>query len=270
MFTTFINDCKDDNARSRQESRVGSLFPTSLSFIGVDSDIEASMQLIDILDATEGREGLILVNVAPRGGHTVQWENGTPFGYFYYGKTLIISSVDGYSLSAVKKLGLFDSVQLLDAHTSADAMQAVGFVTADAAAHIPNTQFRSFDFIPRAGVFMMLGNTLPSETYSLEQVPDLPAAVWHIDSFGNCKTTLLPEEIQTVGTTTTRFGVLPYIERLRDVSDGSVALVRGSSGLQTHRFIEIMAQRGNFALHHEVKIGDDVFAEKSYFKQATV
>lgn len=270
MFTTFINDCQDDNARSRQESRVGSLIPTALSFVGVHSDLEASMQLIDILDATEGREGLILVNVAPRGGHTVRWENGTPFGYFYYGKTLIITSVDGFALSAVKKLGLVDSIQLLDTHTAATAMQAAGFITEEAAAHIPVTQFRSFDFIPRAGVFMMLGNTLPSEPYSLEQVPDLPAAVWHIDSFGNCKTTLLPEEIQTDGMTITRFGELPFIGRLRNVPDGSIALVRGSSGLQTNRFIEIMAQRGNFALHHEVNIGDDVFTEQSYFKQATV
>lgn len=270
MFTTFINDCRDDNARSRQESRVGSLLPTALSFVGVNSDIEASMQLIDILDASEGREGLILVNVAPRGGHTVRWENGTPFGYFYYGKTLIITSVDGFTLSAVKKLRLVDSIQLLDTHSAAATMLAAGFITDEAAEHIPVTQFRSFDFIPRAGVFMMLGNTLPSETYSLDQVPDLPAAIWHIDSFGNCKTTLLPTEIVMDGQTSTRFGALPFIEKLRDVPDGSIALVRGSSGLQTQRFIEIMAQRGNFALHHEAKIGDDVFSEQSYFKQATV
>ena len=51
MFTTFINDCKDDNARARQTSRVGSLLKTNLSFIGVDSDLEAGMQLIDIIDA---------------------------------------------------------------------------------------------------------------------------------------------------------------------------------------------------------------------------
>ncbi len=269
MFTTFITDCKDDNARARQESRVASLLNTSTSFIGVDSDLEAGMQLIDILDATGGRPGIILVNVAPRGGHAVKWENGTPFGYFWYKETLVVASVDGYTLSAVKTLGIATEVALLDTHTAAAAMQAVDFISPDAAARIPVTQFRSFDFTPRVAVFVFQGNSVPTTPYRFDHVPELPLAIWHIDSFGNCKTTLRPEQIVTQEPTQTRFGALPFLTQLRQLPDGTAAIVRGSSGVADTRFLELMIQRGNFATTYGAKIGDDVFAKMSHFIKAT-
>lgn len=58
------------------------LLDTGLSFIGVESDLEAGMQLVDVLDATEGRSGLVLVNVAPRGGHTTKWEKWYTIWFF--------------------------------------------------------------------------------------------------------------------------------------------------------------------------------------------
>ena len=268
MFTTIINDCKDDNARGRQESRIASLHSTGLSFIGVESDLEAAMQLLDVLDATEGREGLILVNVAPRGGHTRQWENGTPFGYFWHQKTLIVASVDGYVLSAIKSLGLATEINLLDTHTGATAMLEAGFISSDAATRIPTTQFRSFDFIPRAGVFLLQGGKLPSTLYELTHVPDLPKAVWHIDNFGNCKTTLQKQDV-TSDTATTRFGNLPYYGQLKDLPDQTAGLVAGSSGLGNTRFLELMIQRGNFARTHNISIGDGVLTADSYFTTAT-
>ncbi len=269
MFTTIINDCKDDNARGRQESRIASIMKTGLSFIGVESDLEASMQLVDVLDATEGREGLVLVNVAPRGGHTTKWENGTPFGFFYYGQTLILVSVDGYTLSAVKQLGLLPRLDLLDTHTGAKAMLEAGFISEEAAKQIPTTQFRSFDFLPRAGAFMLKGNNLPSTPHDLSLIPELPNAIWHIDNFGNCKTTLTTDDINPAGVTRTRFGELPYFEQLRNVPDGAHALVHGSSGIKGTRFIELMAQRSSFARIHQAKIGDGVFSQESYFRKAT-
>lgn len=269
MFTTIINDSKDDNARARQESRVGSFLDTTISFIGVDSDLEAGMQLIDVLDATEGREGLILVNVAPRGGHTVKWENGTPFAYFWYEKTLIISSLDGYAFSGVKKLKIIDEVNILDIHEAVKIMHDTGFITEEVARRIPHSQFRSFDFIPRAGVFMIQGNNLPGEIYDLNQIPDLPPAIWNIDSFGNSKTTVLPTDIKTDSQNLTRYGQLPYFEKLRDVPDGITSLVKGSSGLNDTRFVEVLTQRKNFAKNHHAQIGDDIFSEESYFKKAT-
>jgi hypothetical protein len=269
MFTTIINDCRDDNARARQTSRVGSLQNSSLSFIGVDSDLEAGMQLIDALDATAGLEGLILVNVAPRGGHTTKWENGTPFAYFWYKKTLIISSVDGYALSAIKKLNLTSEINLLDIHEATKVMLEANFITKEEAERIPHSQFRSFDFIPRAGVFMIQGNHLPSTPYNQDDIPDLPKAIWNIDNFGNCKTTLTPEDIENKEKTTTRYGDLPYYEKLRDVPDGDTVLTRGSSGIDNTRFIEAVMQRKNFAKNNNAKIGDDIFEGKSYFRKAT-
>jgi hypothetical protein len=239
MFTTIINDCRDDNARARQESRLASLLGTPLSFVGVQSDLEAGVQLIDILDATEGRPGLILVNVAPRGGHTTKWENGTPFAYFRHHDTLIVSSVDGYALSGVKKFVLAKSVQLLDTHSAATAMAAAGFVDAGAAARIPTTQFRSFDFTPR------------------------------VDNFGNCKTTLTTADLAGASELATRFGSLPHVAKLRDLPDGHHALVSGSSGLGDTRFLELMMQRQSFAKHHAVRLGDDLFSPTSHFRQAT-
>ena len=269
MFTTIINDCKDDNARGRQESRLASMLETGLSFIGVESDLEAGMQLIDVLDATEGRKGLVLVNVAPRGGHTIKWENGTPFGYFYYGETLVLASVDGYTLSAVKQLGLMTEVFLLDTHTSAESMLKAGFISELAAKQIPTTQFRSFDFTPRAGAFLIKGNTLPTTPHDLSLIPDLPKAIWHIDNFGNCKTTLTTEDISLDKMTNTRFDELPYFEQLRNVPDGAQGLVHGSSGIKKTRFIELMAQRTSFARIHQAKIGDGIFTNESYFRKAT-
>ena len=267
MFTTIINDCKDDNARGRQECRVASLALGHVSFVGVESDLEAGMQLIDMLDATEGRKGLILVNVAPRGGHTRQWENGTPFGYFWYHETLVVASVDGFVLSAVKDLGLLSEVALLDTHTGSAAMAEAGFITPEAAARIPGTQFRSFDFIPRAGLFLLAGTTLPSTALPLESVPALPPAIWHIDNFGNCKTTLRPEAFAP--NTVTRYATLPFIKQLKDVPDATGALTVGSSGIHDTRFVEAVIQRGNFARTHEAHIGDDLFTTTSHFRKAT-
>ncbi|MCB9812335.1 hypothetical protein H6778_01600 [Candidatus Nomurabacteria bacterium] len=269
MFATIINDCRDDNARARQTSRLASLLSVNVSFIGVESDLEAGMQLIDILDATEGRPGVILVNVAPRGGHTTKWENGTPFAYFHYRETLVISTVDGFALAGVKKLGLISEVNLLDTHTASEAMQQAGFIVDDAAARIPNSQFRSFDFSPRVAAFLLDGHEVPHTTYSLNETPDLPPAVWHIDNFGNCKTTLTVSDLSGRTELTTRFGTLPLITHLRDVPDSTPAVTEGSSGLGDTRWLELVCQRCPFAKSHTVAIDDDIFTERSYLLTAT-
>lgn len=269
MFTTIINDCRDPNAAARQTSRVGSLLKTSLSFVGVDSDLGAGLQLIDMLDATAGQEGMILVNVAPRGNHATKWENGTPFAYFWYKKTLVISSVAGFAFSAVKKFGLTDNINLLDIHEASKIMADAGFITSKEAERIPFSQFRSFDFTPRAGCFMMLGNHLPGTEYAQENIPDLPPAIWNIDNFGNCKTTLTPEDINIHEKIQTRYGKLDYFEKLRDLPDGETAIVKGSSGIDNNRFLEILMQRQNFATKNNTNIGDDIFTEESYFRKAT-
>ena len=269
MFATIINDCTDDNARGRQESRLQSLTETPTNFIGVASDIEASGHLVDVLDATAGRPGIVLVNVAPRGDHAKKWENGTPFGYFWFDQTLVVASVDGLVLAGIKKFGFCEEIHLLDTHTGAAAMRDANFITPDEAERIPQTQFRSFDFTPRIGAFIFSSGTVPSEPYPLEQVPELPLAIWHIDNFGNCKSTLTATDLQGQSEVETRYGVLPYVPQLRDVPDGHHAITAGSSGFRDTRFLEFIVQRQSFARAHTVKIGDDVFTDQSYFVTAT-
>lgn len=270
MFTTIINDCKDDNARSRQESRLNSLLDTATSFIGVNSDLEAGMHLLDILDATEGRPGIILLNVAPRGGHANRWENGTPFAFFWYHETLVVGSVDGYTFSGAKKVGILPDLELLDTHSGAEAMLTAGFIDAVAAEHIPETQFRSFDFTPRIAAFLWHKHTAPSTTYSAAEITDFPPAIWHIDSFGNAKTTILPTELADLEVPVdTRFGALSYTQQLRNLPDHQPGLVRGSSGLHEHRFLELMVQRGNFSHVNHALIGDNVYTDQNHARSAT-
>ena len=97
MFVTLITDCKDDNALGRSTTRLSTLFDCNITTIGVngwDADLEAAGNLIDMLDASEGKKGVILVNVAPRHKSGKKWPNGTPFGYFHYKDTLVVISVD--------------------------------------------------------------------------------------------------------------------------------------------------------------------------------
>src|SRR5512141_546524 len=114
MFVTLINDCRDANAFGRQATKAGALLGRLVVTVGVRNDLEAAGNLVDALDAAEGREGVILVNVAPRNGDAKKWPNGTPFGWFKCGGTLVVASIDGLTLSLAKKLGLFEAVHVFD------------------------------------------------------------------------------------------------------------------------------------------------------------
>jgi hypothetical protein len=124
MFVTIINDCNDANVFGRQLTRAAVLFNTPVIPVGVHNELEAAGNLIDILDAAGGEKGVILVNVAPRHGSAKKWPNGTPFAYFYVGKTLVVASIDGVTLSLIKKLNIVDSVNLMDIPTVLDHLLA--------------------------------------------------------------------------------------------------------------------------------------------------
>lgn len=230
----------------RQSTRAASLFKCSVSTLGIDSykDLEGAGNIIDMLDASDGDEGVIMVNIAPRHGRGKKWPNGTPFGYFWYNKTLVVSTVDGSTLSLAKKFGLIDTFYLTDLPTVMDKMTEMGYFPAESLERIKKTQFRSFDYMPRLAKWVKDGVSVPFEEYPVEQIVDAPKAVWWVDNFGNCKTTILPEEIgfepgkqleSTVGT-------LQCYERLKDVPNDETALIIGSSGFQEKRFLEVVIQ----------------------------
>jgi hypothetical protein len=239
MNITIINDCRDENAKGRQIARTSALFNAPVNFIGVANDIEAAGNIIDILDTSKGSESVILANVAPRNGKAKRWKNGTPFCYFWLDKTLVVASIDGYTLSLVKKLKLAEFVNVLDIPTATAILLEKGEITAAEREQIINTQFRSLEFVPKIAQYLAKNIDIESEKVSIAEIPDIPKAVWWVDNFGNCKTTLLKEE---KGETS-----FPYFERLKDVPDGETALITGSSGFGEVRFLELVIQGGNVA-----------------------
>lgn len=264
MQISIINDCFDENARLRQISRAGSLFPNAgVNCFAVKSELEAAGFLVDALDAFENREGIILANVAPRNGEAKKWKNGTPFGFFRSGKTVVVSSIDGQILSLCKKLDLISEFFALDIE---EVMKFISDAELDAEnkRRIINTQFRSFNFLPRVADWVWRNYDLPREKLDLSEIEDAPEGVWFIDNFGNVKTTTLGEDIDfrngeeiqvTVKGDTQSFS---FYERLKDLPDKEIGIVEGSSGFGDKRFLEIIRQGGNAAEDLGLKVGDSV------------
>lgn len=243
MFITIINDCNGGNAVGRQTTRVSSLFGVTPNFVSVNSDVEAAGNLIDILDASEGKKGIVLVNVAPR-GTLHKWPNGTPFGFFKYKETTVFSSIDGYTLSLVKKFGIIESLNIFDIPQVVDQLATDQIITPEMANFITHTQFRSFEFLPRVAFWHDQGHFLPSEVYDISQVVDLEPTIWWVDNFGNCKTTFLQEELESFrDKLIPQIKGLPFYEQLTKVPNDSLAITKGSSGLGDKRFLEIAVQK---------------------------
>lgn len=245
MNITIINDCRDPNAAGRQVARTASLFDTStISFIGVSNDLEAAGNLIDVLDSLENRPGIILVNVAPRNGKAKKWTNGTPFGYFWYENVLVVTSIDGFTLSLVKKLDLVDMIHVLDIPKSLDCLTKKGMLSAELIKSITDSQFRSYDFLPRIAALILQDKDVESTELRISEIPDAHQAIWWVDNFGNCKTTILSNEFICTPSQRieTNLGYLHYFQRLKDVPNKRAALIVGSSGIKNSRFLEIIIQ----------------------------
>lgn len=258
MNITIINDCRDANAVGRQITRTTTLTGESVSFIGVQNDLEAAGCLIDTLDAVGDSRGVILVNVAPRQGKAKKWKNGTPFGYFWYKEILVVASVDGFTLSLVKKLGLTSHVNVMDIPTIVYEWIEQGILEKELGLHIIDTQFRSYDFVPRVATYLLKHKDITSVQEPIANFPDAPQAIWWVDNFGNCKTTLLKEELGGAKEITTRFGTLPYFDRLKDVPDDTQAIITGSSGIGNKRFLEIVVQGKHASQILGINSGDEI------------
>jgi hypothetical protein len=261
MQISIINDCFDENAKVRQISRAGALFPQAgVNCFAAGSELEAAGLLVDALDAFERRPGIILANVAPRSGEAKKFSNGTPFGYFRYGETLVVASVDGLMLSLVRKLDLISKLYVLDI---AAVMASIPDSELDARTkeRTIKTQFRSFNFLPRAADWIWRGYDLPKMELSLEEIDSAPSAVWYIDNFGNVKTTLVGADCRlnagqelevSIDGVATR---LKYYDRLKDLPDRELGIVEGSSGIEDRRFLELIFQGGSAARHLDLGIG---------------
>lgn len=261
MQITIINDCCDENAKLRQVSRAGSLIKnSSVNCFGANSEAEAAGFLADAIDAIEGKEGVILANVAPRGGKGKRWKNGTPFGFFWYKKTLVVSSVDGLVLSIAKKLNIIKEFHIVDIESVLNSVKDRE-LDKGTKNRIIKSQFRSFDFLPRLAAWVLEKKKIPAEKYSLEEIADMGNCVWFIDNFGNIKTTLLKNELNIIDNIaklkikrkTHKFN---FYERLKDLPNNGIGLTVGSSGLGNERFLEIILRGGNAAKKLGIKEGD--------------
>jgi len=262
-----INDCRDQNARLRQEARLGAYFPgVNIIFAGVRTDIEAGFLLVDLLDALDGNPGVILVNVAPRNGAAKKHINGTPFGKIQIGNTIIFASVDGATLSALSKVadGVLNIYNIPDVvpHLTDDVQLQQ---------HIVRTQFRSLEFLPRVAKAVVRDRKLvPAQAVNLKAHcgENHVGAVAFVDCFGNLKTTCLPEEIGFEPDKSVEILIgghkhlITCFERLKDIPDWTLGLTVGSSGLGQHRFLEIMLQGGNARKQLGVKVGATIHLAK--------
>lgn len=248
-----INDCsRDANGRGRQELRVQSLFGSTPVSFPVNNDAEAAFNLIDALDATLV-PGVFLVNIAPRNGEAKNFENGSPFCFFWHENSLVVATDRGHALDLVSKLDIAQSVIELDIHRAASIL-ADG--DKDLEDRIITTQFRSFEFVPRIAFYLFSRRCLDTAFWGEPRVIQrtFASAICVVDNFGNCKTCCLPEEIDFEDGA--EIEVLPgaratcYVGGLKSVPDnGTLALIIGSSGYKDKRFVEIVLNGGSAAEH---------------------
>ena len=268
MFVSIITDCCDDNALNRQAVRYMSYLNAPISKIGLtffssegNGELEGAGNLIDTLDATEGKKGLVVVNTAHRDGKGKKWPNGTPFGYFHYKETLVIATIDGYCLSLVKKLNLTKKINLLDVPTVIDSMIKQENYSKEYRKLVVDSQFRSYEFVPRVAKWLMNGIVLPHEKYSIDNVPDAPQAIWWVDNFGNTVTTVMPEDInfKPGKKIKTKYGELPCYDRLKDVPNNEPALIIGSWGIDNRRWVSLVIQGKSAAKEFGITSGSPLF-----------
>ncbi|MEK7575078.1 MAG: hypothetical protein AAB511_02490 [Patescibacteria group bacterium] len=232
-----VNDCLTD---SNGNGRIGSMVTRHFcrpagALIAVDHTHEAAINLVDQLAVLDKSPGVIVVNIAPRDKTDgKRFRNGTHFGYFWAGNTLVVSTISGFSLSLIRKFQLAETIHVLDLEKSADMLVEKGRVSRNEGEIMKTTQFRSCFFQIPAAAFLAWSGGLPSKARSIEDlVPEAPRAIYHIDCFGNMKTSLTKVEIGNpkVGEKVeTRFGNLPFYPQLCQVPEGTTALILGSSG----------------------------------------
>lgn len=263
MFVTIINDCRDPNEQGRQTTRASVLFPNShISFIGINNfdEIEAAGNLVETIDAGTGKEGIIMVNAAPRHGSGKKWENGTPFGYFFHNKKIIVSTVAGYTLSLAKKFGLIESLYVTDIPKVIDHFIKKKEFDSTARDRTVLTQFRSYEYMPFLAKWLYEREDVPNEEISIDDIPVSPKSIWWVDNFGNSKTTLLPDEVgfKAGNKLNLKIGNLTCYNRLKDVPNGKAGLIIGSSGYQNKRFLEIVVQGESAAKKFQLKSGIEI------------
>jgi len=148
----------------------------------------------------------------------------------------------------------------MDIPKALDEMITNGFISDSLRENITNTQFRSYEFVPRVAKYIYDNKDVTSEKIDIGGVDDMPKVVWWIDNFGNCKTSILKDElnIDSDGFVETKIGKLRFFEKLKDVPNKEAGLVVGSSGFMDKRFIEVVAQGKRADQHFDLSVGSEI------------
>lgn len=270
MFAGVITDCEDDSMVAMTDRLASWLDCTALAPIGVHGehqDLQASHHLVRRLDATCKRPGTYLVNAAPRDAAAqASHENGAPFGFFYHGETLVVSTLHGRTLSLVKKLGIATRIKVV---TIAEVLRVAvehGELSAETALRVENTQFRGLEFGPR--LIDWLTRDKDDDTgwevpYKEEDINPTPVGdvVCLIDNFGNIKTNVVADDLDLEAgqMVETVVGPIQYQHYMHDVTVGETALVTGSHGIDEKRLIELVIRKGRAGDKYDLKVGDPIF-----------
>lgn len=263
MFVTIINDCNDPNESARQLTRANVLFncPANSLRLGVYSDIQSAGNLIDVLDASEGQKGVVIVNVAPRFGTAKRWSNGVPFGYFKYKETIVVMTLNPEIQKVLGKLKITHEINVTEISEVIDTLIEKDLVQEVKRQYVIDTQFRSLEYAPKLAKLILDEVEIPHHKIKLGGGQSIDnGKVWFIDSFGNCKTTLLEEDllIDRSGYVQTIWGKIKFYKRLKDVQNDDLGIYIGSSGIGLNRFVEITIQGGNASAGIGINVGDEI------------
>lgn len=267
-----ITDCKDSNAKGRLLTMVHKLFPLCpVIFIGADNEHEAAGNILDQLEILHSKRGIFLVNVAPRnhGNTDKHFNNGTPFCWTKFNNSFICSTVDGLTLSLIKKIN--DGKLTVNLMNIPNVVKKLLPFSPKKQKEIIETQFRSLFFLPWVaqkiaflGIFnqKIIKLFIPSEKY--DKIADFPPSCWYVDVFGNIKTSLSPSEISfghereiTISWTKGETKSITCYARLKDVPVGEFGIIVGSSGFKQN-FIEIVINGGKADEQLGIKTGDKI------------
>ena len=149
-------------------------------------------------------------------------------------------------------------INILDTEESLNILADKKYIKQEQISYIKNSQFRSFDFEPRVAYYLWKNKSIKSKKISIGEISDVPKAIWWVDNFGNCKTTVFAKEynLKFGNFLKTNFGKLKYYKRLKDVPDKKPAIITGSSGLGKNRFLEVVIQGKNAAKYFNLSSGN--------------
>lgn len=252
-----FTDCKDPNALTRLEARLTTLFENSQIYgVGINSDIEASGCILDTLDALRigNKPAIIIGNLAPRSDK--HYKNGAPFYIGKVGKVIIVATQTCFTL--LSKYKLIDTIYETDVETVCKK-----FLPKKEADRIANSQFRSFEYVPRLAKWVYEKKKIPATEHKI--VTTNEDQIWWVDNFGNCKTTITEKELHKniVNNKATlkihnKKVTLPFYQKLADVPKKGLGMIIGSSGYGDTRFAEIVKQGGNASLVFKIISGTKI------------